>query len=159
MKEEFLKNIEKNQGIIHKIINVYEDDTEDKKDLFQEILYQLWKSYPSFAGRSALSTWIYKIALNTALLRQRKRYSDKKGQEKIQYETSSNNMDQDNTISIHMAINQLSRIDRAISLLYLEQKDYQEIADIMGMKKNNIGVRINRIKKQLKKVLDYERRS
>jgi len=159
MKEDFLKNIDMNQGIIHKIVNVYENDPEDKKDLFQEILYQLWKSYPSFENRSAFSTWMYRIALNTTLLRQRKKYSMKKEREAMPLQSSTTMHDSENRISLHMAINQLNQVDRAISLLYLEQKDYQEIADIMGMTKNNIGVRINRIKKQLKKVLDYERGS
>lgn len=150
-------DIEQNQGILHKIISVYEDDAEDKKDLLQEILYQLWRSYPKFEKRAAFSTWMYKIALNTALLRQRKKYTAKKMdrmqlQDPIVYPSAG-----EKSISLHMAIDQLNRVDKAIALLYLEQKGYQEIAEIMGMNKNNVGVRINRIKKQLKKVLEYER--
>ncbi len=158
MQTEFLFNIERNQRIIHKIVSIYENNTEDKKDLFQEIVYQLWKSYPRFERRSAFSTWMYRIALNTALLRQRKRYVTKRRDKELYQETFVNPADYDGKISLHMAIDKLNPIDKAISLLYLEQKNYQEIADIIGINKNNIGVRINRIKKQLKKVLDYERK-
>jgi len=158
MKHQFLKNIEQNQGIIHKIISVYEDEAEDKKDLFQEILYQLWKAYPKFEHRSAFSTWMYKIALNTALLRQRKKYAAKRRDVVLQQETFENPVIPEKKISLYMAIDQLNRIDKAIALLYLEQKEYQEIADILGISKNNVGVRLNRIKKQLNKVLDYEQK-
>jgi RNA polymerase sigma-70 factor (ECF subfamily) len=158
MKKQFLENIGKNQGILHKVVSIYENDPEDKKDLFQEILYQLWKSYPRFEARSAFSTWMYRIALNTALLRQRKKYVSHKGDSELSREIIQNPGEQEKKISLYMAIDQLNRIDKAICLLYLEQKNYREIAGIMGMSKNNIGVRINRIKKQLKKVLDYEQR-
>ncbi len=158
MKRQFLKDIEQNQGIIHKIVSVYENNTEDKKDLFQEILYQLWKSYPKFEQRAALSTWMYKIALNTTLLRQRKKYASRRRDAALNQETVMNPAVTEKKISLHMAIDQLNRIDKAIALLYLEQKEYQEIAVIMGINKNHVGVRINRIKKQLKKVLDYERK-
>jgi len=158
MKKRFLEDIELNQGILHKIVSIYENNPEDKKDLFQEILYQLWKSYPGFENRAAFSTWMYRIALNTALLRQRKKYTSREINRTYFQEKIQNPGVEDKKISLHMAIDQLNRIDKAISLLYLEQKSYQEIAEIMGMNKNNIGVRINRIKKQLKKVLEYERR-
>lgn len=158
MKKQFLKDIEQNQGIIHKIVKIYESNTEDKKDLFQEILYQLWKSYPKFEQRAAFSTWMYKIALNTALLRQRKKYVSKRGYSELMQETVMNPAVNEKKISLHMAIDQLRSIDKAIALLYLEQKEYQEIAEIMGINKINVGVRINRIKKQLKKVMDYERK-
>lgn len=158
MKNQFLKDIEINQGIIHKIVSIYEDDGEDKKDLFQEILYQLWKAYPKFEHRAAFSTWMYKIALNTALLRQRKKYAMKRKIASLQEENLENPGIPEKKISLYMAIDHLNQIDKAIALLYLEQKEYQEIADIIGINRNNVGVRINRIKKQLKKVLDYEQK-
>ena len=158
MKNQFLKDIEINQGIIHKIVSIYENDSEEKKDLFQEILYQLWKAYPKFERRAAFSTWMYKIALNTALLRQRKKYAARKRAASFRPDTVQNPGTHEKKISLYMAIDQLNRIDKAIILLYLEQKEYQEIAEIMGISKNYVGVRINRIKKQLKKVLDYEQK-
>lgn len=159
MKEEFLNMIEVNQGIIHKITAIYGSDKEDRKDLFQDIVLQLWKSYPSFEHRSAISTWMYRIALNTALLRKRKSRTWLPLSEAVSVQGKSQpDIDMnDHVISLYMAINQLGPLDKAIAFLYLEQKDYQEIADVLGMNKNTIGVRLNRIKVKLKKVLEYER--
>lgn len=159
MKEEFLNMINKNQGIIHKITAIYSTDQEDRKDLFQDIVFQLWKSYPSFEHRSAESTWMYRIALNTALLRKRKSFtriplSEDKSVAGLSGSTDETN---DHVISLYMAIDQLGPLDKAIAFLFLEQKNYQEIAEVLGMNKNTIGVRLNRIKSKLKKVLEYER--
>ena len=158
MKEKFLDLIEMHQGIIHKILSIYTYNEEEKKDLLQEIMLQLWKSYQSFSERSSFSTWMYKVALNTALLHKRNLHAEKKAKETLvdnlshQFGIDKN----DKIISLYMAIDQLGPIDKAITLLYLEQKKYQEIEDIIGIKKNNVGVRINRIKEKLKKILEYE---
>lgn len=158
MKEKFLDLIEMHQGIIHKILSIYAYSEEEKKDLLQEIMLQLWKSYQSFSERSSFSTWMYKVALNTALLHKRNLHAEKKAKETLvdnlshQFGIDKN----DKIISLYMAIDQLGSIDKAITLLYLEQKKYQEIEDIIGIKKNNVGVRINRIKEKLKKILEYE---
>lgn len=158
MKEKFLDLIEMHQGIIHKILSIYTYNEEEKKDLLQEIMLQLWKSYQSFSDRSSFSTWMYKVALNTALLHKRNLHAEKKAKETLvdnlshQFGIDKN----DKIISLYMAIDQLGSIDKAITLLYLEQKKYQEIEDIIGIKKNNVGVRINRIKEKLKKILEYE---
>ena len=159
MKEEFLNMIDNNQGIIHKITSIYGSDKEDRKDLFQDIVLQLWKSYPSFEHRSSVSTWMYRVALNTALLRNRKRQTwlpltdAASVQDSRQPDVDKN----DQLISLYMAINQLGPLDKAIAFLFLEKNNYQEIADVLGMNKNTIGVRLNRIKVKLKKVLEYER--
>jgi RNA polymerase sigma-70 factor (ECF subfamily) len=158
MKEKFLNAVDMHQGIIHKILSVYTYNEEDRKDLLQEILLQLWISFPSFSERSAFSTWMFKVALNTALLHKRKRKYEINAREKMTEKLSSQfNVDKkDVIISLYMAIDQLKPVDKAIALLYLEQKNYQEIEQIMGMKKNNVGVRINRIKEKLRKIFDYE---
>jgi RNA polymerase sigma-70 factor (ECF subfamily) len=158
MKEKFLNLVEMHQGIIHKILSIYTYDTEDRKDLLQEIMLQLWKSFPSFREKSAFSTWMYKVVLNTALLHKRKKMKEKYSVDSLienramQMGTSKNDI----SISLYMAIDQLGPVDKAIALLYLEQKSYQEIENILGMKKNNIGVRISRIKDKLKKIFEYE---
>jgi RNA polymerase sigma-70 factor (ECF subfamily) len=158
MKEKFLDLIEMHQGIIHKILSIYTYNEEEKKDLLQEIMLQLWKSYQSFSKRSSFSTWMYKVVLNTALLHKRNLHAEKKAKEtlvdnlSLQFGIDKN----DKIISLYMAIDQLGPIDKAITLLYLEQKKYQEIEDIIGIKKNNVGVRINRIKEKLKKIFEYE---
>jgi RNA polymerase sigma-70 factor (ECF subfamily) len=159
MKETFLKTVDMHQGIIHKILSIYTDHEEDRRDLMQEILLQLWKSYPAFSGRSSFSTWMYKVALNTALLQKRKRRNEIISQETTVERLSSQlNLDRnDMIISLYMAIDQLGPIDKAIALLYLEQKKYIEIEEILGMSKNNVGIRLSRIKKKLRKILEYER--
>ena len=158
MKEKFLNLVEMHQGIIHKILSIYTYNVEDRKDLLQEIMLQLWKSFPGFQQKSAFSTWMYKVGLNTALLHKRKKMKE---QYSVDYLIESRAQEtglskNDITISLYMAIDQLGPIDKAIALLYLEQKSYQEIENILGIKKNNIGVRISRIKDKLKKIFDYE---
>jgi RNA polymerase sigma-70 factor (ECF subfamily) len=160
MKERFLKTIDAHQSIIHKIMSFYVIDKEDKKDLFQEILLQLWKSFPSFENRSSITTWIYRVALNTALLNQRKRINTKRSLKNyaLEYSETIDAQNNEKILSLYMAIDQLSPIDKAITLLYLEQKTYQDIADILELQKSNVGVRVNRIKQKLKTVLTYERK-
>ena len=158
MKEKFLNLVEMHQGIIHKILSVYTYNMEDREDLLQEILLQLWKSFPSFLGKSAFSTWLYKVALNTALLHKRKNMKEKYTVDSmIESRAQQIGLNRnDTTISLYMAIDQLGPIDKAIALLYLEQKSYKEIENILGINKNNIGVRISRIKDKLKKIFEYE---
>ena len=160
MKEHFLKEIEMHQAIIHKIVSFYARGTDDKKDLFQEILLQLWKSYPAFRKESAFSTWMYRVALNTALLSQRKKQLDSKSVEIFALENKAvNDMDKkDRILCLYRAIDQLGVLDRAIALLYLEQKTYHDIGEILDLNINNVGVRVSRIKQKLKMVLSYERK-
>ena len=160
MKEAFLKAVDMHQGLIHKILAVYTNHEEDRKDLMQEILLQLWKSYATFSGRSSISTWMYKVALNTVLLQKRKRRMETRSPQDVAERLSGHlNLDKnDLIISLYMAIDQLEPIDKAIALLYLEQKKYIEIEEIIGMSKNNVGIRLNRIKKKLRKILEYERK-
>lgn len=160
MKEEFLSIVDMHQRIIHKILSVYTNHEEDRKDLMQEIMLQLWKSYPGFSGRSSFSTWMYKVALNTVLLHKRKKRKEIINHEAIAERLSSQlNLDKnDLVISLYMAIDQLGPIDKAIALLYLEQKKYNEIEEILGMSKNNVGIRLHRIKKKLREILEYERK-
>jgi len=148
------------QGIIHKILSVYTSHEEERKDLLQEIMLQLWKSYPGFAERSAFSTWMYRVALNTALLHRRKTMKEGLNIDNFKAQNiGKNDAPKDELrISLHMAIDQLKPVDKAIALLYLEQKSYDEIEAIMGMNKNNIGVRIKRIKDKLKKIFEYEQK-
>jgi RNA polymerase sigma-70 factor (ECF subfamily) len=148
------------QGILHKIISIYAYHEEDREDLLQEMMLQLWKSFPNFMEKSAFSTWMYKVALNTALLYRRNKRNEIITGEWIKNELSAQlSVDKnDLTISLYMAIEALGPIDKAIALLYLEQKSYQDIEDILGMNKNNIGVRIIRIKEKLKKIFEYEQK-
>jgi len=146
-------------GIIIKICRAYTDTQEDFEDYYQEVCLQIWKSKDSFKEDSKWSTWIYRLTLNVCLTLLKKKKNNK------QHHTSDDVTlpdisEETKTFSdealnqLYVAIRQLSEIDRGVILLYLEEKSYQEIADIIGTNPNNIGVRIKRIKERLKKTLN-----
>jgi RNA polymerase sigma-70 factor (ECF subfamily) len=158
VKEEFLQNITSNQAIIHKVTRIYCDNVDDRKDLFQEILIQLWKSYGSFKEQSKFSTWMYRVAINTAIT------AFKRGAKKnikAQFVTDlpqvvDDEYDsdlEDNLNLLHSAIGQLTGIEKSIILLYLEDKSYEEIAEITGITQNYVRVKMNRIKKKLESIM------
>lgn len=161
MEKEFLQIITENQGIIHKVCSIYCDSEEDRRDLFQEILVQLWKSFSSFRNESKFSTWMYRVALNTAItsFKKEKRQPDKTGipYENLQlaveaYDTTT----EDQIKMLNKAVSQLSGIEKSIILLFLEDKKYEEIAEITGITQNYVRVKMNRIKKKLKLLMDTE---
>jgi RNA polymerase sigma-70 factor (ECF subfamily) len=150
----FVDMIEEHQDIIHKISFFYSDHEEDRKDLEQEIIYQLWKSYPSFKNRSQFTTWMYRVALNTAILDLRNR---KNRPENIRITGQLLNLpdqtetDDESVLVLFKAIEQLAKVDRALILLYLENKSYEEIASIIGLTSKNVSVKLVRIKEKLRK--------
>ena len=161
MEKEFLQIITENQGIIHKVCSIYCDSEEDRRDLFQEILVQLWKSFPSFRNESKFSTWMYRVALNTAItsFKKEKRHPDKSGipYENLQlaaevYDTGT----EDQIKMLNKAVAQLTGIEKSIILLFLEDKKYEEIAEITGITQNYVRVKMNRIKKKLKLLMNTE---
>ncbi len=161
MEKEFLQIIQKNQGIIHKVCNIYCDTDDDRNDLFQEIVVQLWKSYPSFRNESKISTWMYRVALNTAIttFKKSKRRPDQSSltYENFQIEDEKYDSETEENIKIlHKAIQQLTGIEKSIILLFLENKKYEEIAEITGITQNYVRVKMNRIKKKLKKLMVTE---
>ena len=161
MEKEFLQIITENQGIIHKVCSIYCDSEEDRRDLFQEILVQLWKSFSSFRNESKFSTWMYRVALNTAItsFKKDKRQPDKTGipYENLQlaveaYDTTT----EDQIKMLNKAVSQLTGIEKSIILLFLEDKKYEEIAEITGITQNYVRVKMNRIKKKLKLLMNTE---
>lgn len=154
MKEEFLRNITANQGIIHKVTKIYCENADDRKDLFQEILIQLWKSYSTFREQSKFSTWMYRVAINTAITAYKK-VNRKTANMLFVKEIPSIADDEydfeheENLNLLHTAIGQLTGIEKSIILLYLEDKAYEEIAEINGITQNYVRVKMNRIKKKL----------
>ena len=154
----FEQMIKEYYPIIYKICRVYSDG-EDFDDLYQEVLVSLWKSHQSFQGKSKLSTWLYRVTLNTALTYQRKA-SKKKQQVSFDQNfdiaaTDGEKQEQEAEIErLYKAIAQLKKDDRSIILLYLEEKKYEEIAEITGLTTTNVGVRVNRIKKRLFQLLN-----
>ena len=134
--------------------------SEDREDLFQEIVLQLWKSYPTFQGKSKLSTWIYRIALNTIFTRKRKEKTlpirELLSDDFWEIPDTADNHQahlEESTRALYEAIQQLSETDRAVILLYLDEHSYEEISTILEMSKTNVSTRINRIKAKLEKLL------
>ncbi|QGY44873.1 sigma-70 family RNA polymerase sigma factor [Maribellus comscasis] len=161
MEKEFLQIIQKNQGIIHKVCNIYCDVEEDRNDLFQEIVAQLWKSYPSFRNDSKFSTWMYRVALNTAItsFKKNKRRPDQSSLSYDNFQLADEKYDtetEENIKQLHKAVGQLTGVEKSIVLLYLENKKYEEIAEITGITQNYVRVKMNRIKKKLKKFMVTE---
>ena len=156
MKEAFLKEIFSHQQIIYKVCRIYRDTKEDREDLFQEIVYQLWKSYPSFKGKSKFSSWMYRIALNTAMASFRKLKVNITYPEQVPENQSSEQSSQDTQMEKLLgAIKKLDPADRAIVSLYLDDLNYTEIAEVVGITANNVGVRLNRIKHKIKELLNH----
>lgn len=161
MEREFLQIIKKNQGIIHKVCNIYCDDQDDRNDLFQEIVAQLWKSFPSFREESKFTTWMYRVALNTAIttFKKTKRRPDQNRLTYENFQVKDENYDtetEDEIKNLHRAVAQLTGVEKSIVLLFLENKKYEEIAEITGITQNYVRVKMNRIKKKLKKFMVTE---
>ncbi len=145
-------------GIIIKICRAYTNSEEDFKDYYQEVCLQIWRSRDKFRGQAEWSTWVYRLSLNVCLTLLKK---EKNTQHHLvahhpgEALTEDNKAFSDESLDLlYKAIKRLSEVDRGVILLYLEEKSYQEIAEIMGTNPNNIGVRIKRIKERLKKLLD-----
>lgn len=159
MKQEFTHIVSQHQGIIHKVCRIYRDTPEDREDLFQEILYQLWKAWPSFRGEAQVSTWMYKIALSTAIARYRKKTNSEQtlsGWEDMQLHDKPENAHPEKE-RLYRAISQLNDADKAIITLYLDDYAYEEMAEIVGISVNYIGVKLNRIKEKLSQTLNPNR--
>ena len=146
-------------GIIIKICKAYTNSQEDFEDYYQEVCLQIWRSKDNFREQCQWSTWVYRISLNVCLTLLKK--EKKKGQTYFTSDvlpdvvTTQNRAFEDEPLNqLYIAIKQLSEVDRAIILLYLEEKPYQEIGEILDTNANNIAVRVGRIKERLKKILD-----
>lgn len=153
-QQDFIKLIREHEGIIYKISRVYFEREEDQKDLYQEIVYQLWKSHDSFNSKSKWSTWMYRVALNTAISSLNKH---KKGLKKV----TSDHLDymkmepfdpvmEQRVDWLYKSIQHLTVVEKGIILLYLEGKSHEEISNITGFSTSNVGTRISRIKQKLK---------
>lgn len=153
-KEQFINTIKENEGIIYKITSVYTNSQEDQKDLYQEIVYQLWKSFESFKGKSKFSTWIYRVAINTSIAH------INKGKKRVHQVSMDFRLltipDEQDTLlaerlsTLYAHIKLLNAIEKGLILLFLEGRSYEEIAAITGFSKTNVGTRLGRIKNKLK---------
>ena len=153
-KEQFIAAIKENEGFIYKLAAVYTNNADDKNDLVQEIIYQLWKSFDSFSNQSALSTWMYRVALNVAIYQlkaSKKRVVtisiDEQLLDHLQVDDSGN---EERWKIFKQQIDSLNLLDKAIVMLYLDNKSYDEIAAIIGISKTNVGTKLLRIKEKLR---------
>ena len=157
LKTEFLKDVNSCQGILHQLCRIYTRGEDEKEDLFQEILYQLWKSYPTFQGKSKFSTWLYRVALNTAITSYKKfekRNQHERHVEDFTDRKEEGNEEEEKINNLYGAIYNLGKVDKALILLFLEDKKYEEIAEILGMTTSNLGVRLLRAKKKLETIIN-----
>lgn len=152
LTDEFLELVEENKKLIYKVSHMYCDNTIDKRDLFQEIVANLWKAYPNFKGNSKVSTWIYRISINTAISWIRDYI---KNNNHIEYTIVMPQVQDSSAIDdlydqLYCAIGSLSKLDKALILLQLDGYSYDEISEIIGLTKTNVATKINRIKLKLK---------
>jgi len=159
LEHSFITELERNQNIVHKVCRIYTSNKDQHNDLFQEITIQLWKAYPKFRGDSKFSTWMYRVALNTAitLYRKSKRSIKTQDYETVIFKIKSEDYDdteEEQLKIMYEAIKQLSDIEKALIFLYLEDKNYKEIAETIGITEVNARVKMNRIKTKLKKILN-----
>jgi RNA polymerase sigma-70 factor (ECF subfamily) len=150
---QFLQLIRQHQGIIHKICRLYRDTPEDRQDLFQEIEFQLWRSVPAFSSQSAFSTWMYRVALSTAIATFRKKKPDIRYMPLVPEEQEASEEPNEQREQLMEALRKLNDADKALITLYLEDLSYQEIAAITGLSENNVGVKLNRIKTKTQQLL------
>src|SRR5690606_5639813 len=156
---EFLSLIESNKGLLYKVANSYCNDIEDRKDLVQEIIIQLWKSFEGYNPNFRQSTWMYRIALNVAISLYRKENSRKRIFNSMTegiFQIADSNLFDEREAGLGLlqeVIAQLGDLDKALMLLYLEEKSYKEIAEIIGITETNVATKISRIKIVLKQKL------
>ena len=163
LENTFLAALEQQQQRLLRVCSVYAVDNDDKKDLFQEVVINIWQAMPTFEGKSSISTWMFRIALNVCL-----RLQDKQAKKKDRFrrldsmqienikEDETNHEEHDQLIQLRNCIKKLDDADKALTTLYLEGLPYKEIADITGLTENNIAVKIKRIKTKLLNCINKE---
>ena len=142
--------------MIRHICRAYARNEEELKDLIQEVTIQLWRSHKKFENRSKVSTWVYRVTLNVclAMSKKNKRTVESVSLDNVQVSEEIDEVEKEQIEMLYDAVRKLKEADRAIVLLYLENKSYKEIAEILGMTVTNVGVKVNRLKTQLKSIID-----
>lgn len=157
-EQEFSKLIKDNQGLIIKVSRLYTNSLEDEEDLFQEIVLQLWRSYDSFKGQSKISTWMYRVALNTAITLFRKKTKSPQTDELMDYHHKDFVEDDDEkqlqVSLLYKVVKMLPNVERAIVMMYLDDLPYRDIAENLGITEVNARVKMNRLKKTLKQLME-----
>ena len=154
IEARFIALVEEYKQIIYKVCYIYASDAENLNDQYQEVVINLWKAFPHFRGECKVSTWVYRIALNTCISFFRKQKSRPEIIPiNVNLESYADKEDKTALLrELYHMINRLGQMERALILLWLEEKSYQEIAEITGISRNNVAVKLNRIKEKLKKM-------
>jgi len=166
-EQKFLTLVRENDGRLRHICRVYARDVEARKDLYQDMMFQLWRSLPSFAGASSIDTWVYRVALNTALTHTRRRsvrVETRLEDEHLETADLGAPLDAaDETLELgeqserlYAAIDRLGDVDRMLVTMYLDDRSYREMAEVIGISESHVGVKLHRIKKSLARVLAEE---
>jgi RNA polymerase sigma-70 factor (ECF subfamily) len=153
---QFLEAVKNSQGIIYKLVGLYASDAEERKDLYQEVLLQAWRSWSSFRGEAKFSTWLYRICLNTILTQKRKvnRIDYLESLEPVEHlATDSTNHKKEEIERLRRAIRSLPETDRALISMHLDGYENSEIADVLGITVNHVAVKLHRCKQQLANLL------
>jgi RNA polymerase sigma-70 factor (ECF subfamily) len=161
-EEQFVQFITENEGILFKVSALYTNSEDEAQDLRQEMIYQLWRSYDSFKGKSKRTTWMYRVALNTAFvfLKKRKRAVTTSGIEidegLLQRTETADDEEESKIRRLYETIKRLNDLERGIIMLYLDGKSHEEIAEIIGFTVTNVGTRIGRVKEKLKNLISKD---
>jgi RNA polymerase sigma factor (sigma-70 family) len=147
LQDQYIGLVQQHEGILHKVIGLYVDDAEDKKDLYQEVLLQGWKSFASFKGDAAFSTWLYKVCLNTVLTFKKREHKLKEVITAI--EVPEYTAENENAGLLYHLVKQLPQVDKMLMILHLDGYKNMEIAEITGTTPNYVNVKIFRLKDQL----------
>jgi RNA polymerase sigma-70 factor (ECF subfamily) len=156
-EKQFENYISDHELLLHKVCRIYAYTEADRQDLFQEVIIQLWKAFPKFKGESKFSTWLYRVAINTAItgLRKKKDFITTYEPAALPAHLSDDNSSQaeeDRLRQLYKAIEQLNQVEKAIVMLYMEDRSYEEMEDILGINQGNLRVKMNRIKEKLRQL-------
>ena len=159
LEHSFVELLQKHQNIVHKVCRLYTNNADAHNDLFQEITIQLWRAYPKFRGDSKFSTWMYRVGLNTAitLYRKSKRRINTQEFDAVEFKIKAEEYDdteEQQLKLLYKAVHQLNDSEKALVFLYLEDKSYREISATLGISEVNARVKMNRVKKKLKTILN-----
>ena len=155
-EKQFEKHITENEMLIYKVCRIYAYTDADRQDLFQDIVTELWKAFPKFKGDARFSTWLYRVAINTAVsgLRKQKNFitSFEPATLPLNISDSVSGKEEERFQQMHHAIEQLNQVEKAIVMLYLEDKPYDEMEEILGINQGNLRVKMSRIKDKLRQL-------
>jgi len=157
VERQFERLIKEHDLLVYKVCSIYAHTESDKQDLFQEIVIQLWKAFPKYKGEAKFSTWLYRVAINTAItgLRRRNDFVKSYEHESLPVNISDNNFsneEEERLQQMYKAIDHLNDIEKAIVMLYLEDRSYEQMEEILGISQGNLRVKMNRIKEKLRQL-------